>query len=71
MLQVPKEALLVKGERHVVFKVEDGLARTQAIKLGVSDGRWVEVIEGLKEGEPIVVEGLYALKNGTRVKIFE
>jgi len=71
VLQIPKEALLVKGGKHIVFKIADGLARSQEIKLGISDGRWVEVVEGLKEEELIVVDGLYALKEGTKVKIYK
>jgi len=71
VLRIPKEALLVKEEKHTVFKVESNLARPQTVQLGISDGRLVEVMEGLKEGESIVVEGLYALKDGTRVRIFE
>ena len=71
VLQIPNEALLVKGERHIVFKVKDGVATTQSVQLGISDGRRVEAMDGLKEDELIVVEGLYALKEGTKVKIFE
>lgn len=71
VLQIPKEALLVKGEKHMVFKVEDHTAKVQEVQLGISDGRWVEVVEGLKEEELVVVDGLYALKEGTKVKIYQ
>ena len=69
VLCIPKEALMVKGEEHIVFKVEDGLSKAQPVRLGISDGKHVEVISGLKEGEKVVIEGLYALRDGTKVKV--
>jgi len=71
VLKIPKKALLVKGEKHVVFKVEDGRTKSQIVELGISDGTWVEVVKGLKEGETVVIEGLYALRDGTGVRVFQ
>jgi len=71
VLQVPKESLLVKNEKHTVFKMEAGKARAQIVQLGISDGDWVEVIEGLKEGELIVTEGIYALTDGIETEVIQ
>ncbi|MDY6971581.1 MAG: efflux RND transporter periplasmic adaptor subunit [Thermodesulfobacteriota bacterium] len=70
VILIPKEGLLVSGEKHMVFKIEEDQATPRTIEIGISDGRLVEVIEGLEEGELIVIEGLYALKEGTRVRVF-
>ncbi|MBW2204747.1 MAG: hypothetical protein JRF52_11810 [Deltaproteobacteria bacterium] len=68
---MPKESLLVKNERHTVFKIEAGKARAQIVQLGISDGDWVEVIEGLNGTESIVIEGLYALTDGVSVEVIQ
>ncbi len=69
VLWIPKEALLVKAEKHIVFKVENNKAISQIVKLGISDGSRVEITEGLKEGEQVVIEGLYALTDGIKTEI--
>ena len=71
VLQIPKEALLVKEGKHTVYKVDNGKASAQVVKLGISDGDWVEVIEGLNGTESIVIEGLYALTDGVLVEVIQ
>ena len=41
------------------------------LKLGYSEGQWVEVRQGLKEGDPVVIAGKSALRDGTAVKVLE
>jgi RND family efflux transporter MFP subunit len=71
VLIIPKKAILVKGDEHIVFRVENSLAKGRKVKLGISDGENVEILEGLGEGDHIVVYGLYALKDGVKVEIIE
>jgi len=71
ILQIPKEALLVKEGKHTVYKVDNGKASAQVVKLGISDGYWVEVAEGLNGTESIVIEGLYALTDGVLVEVIQ
>ena len=40
-----------------------------ALKLGYVDGEWVEVREGLREGDPVVVAGKSALREGSAVQV--
>ena len=46
----------------------DKAART-ALKLGYVDGEWVEVRDGLREGDPVVVAGKSALREGSAVQV--
>ena len=71
VLQVPTRALLKKGDQCLVFKIEEGKAKPQPIRRGIISDGWAEVSEGLKEGETVVVEGIYALTEGTKVRIIE
>jgi hypothetical protein len=51
-----------------VYVIENGVAKEHVLSLGMntSDG-WVEVKDGLKGGEALVVRGQESLKEGTKV----
>jgi len=68
-LVVPTIAVLERGERKVLFTIEDGRAQLREVKTGVSDGEKIEIIEGLKEGETVIVEGNFGLSDGARVEV--
>ncbi len=44
--------------REIVFVVENGLAHIKPVKSGISDDNFLEIIEGLNEGE-MIVSGSY------------
>lgn len=69
-LAVPRAAVIKAGSRQTVF-VEDGRTsdgRTRflqrPVELAEADGGWVEVSEGLKAGERVVVSGSILLSGG-------
>ena len=64
-LLVPAAAIDANG---VVLVVERGRVQRRSPRLGVRDMVRVEVIEGISEGEQVVVSGAHALDEGTRVK---
>jgi membrane fusion protein (multidrug efflux system) len=68
-LQIPRTALLDGDGPPKVFVVKDGKAAERAVKLGLSNGAWIEVTEGLKDGEQVVVVGQGAVKTGTAVRV--
>jgi membrane fusion protein (multidrug efflux system) len=68
-LQIPRTALLDGDGPPKVFVVVDGKATERAVKLGLSSGAWIEVTDGLKDGEQVVVVGQGAVKPGTTVRI--
>lgn len=49
----------------------DSRARERLVKLGARKGAVYEVLEGLKQGERIVVRGQHGLRNGQKVEIVE
>ncbi len=56
---------------ETVFVLEDGKAKLVSIETGISDGRSVEVIEGIKEGQTVIIgpyKVLRTLQDGDEVK---
>lgn len=68
-LSVPKEALITEGESKFVFVVEEGRANKRRVTVGVDGGRVMEIVEGLSEGESIIVRGQEFLQDNTEVSV--
>lgn len=68
-LVVPRNALLEDGGQPAVYVVRDGKAQRTTLKLGYDDAGWVEVREGLKAGEEVVIAGKAALREGSAVQV--
>lgn len=66
---VPQNAVLVEGDKHVVYVVRGNKAERREVKLGLSNDEVVEVISGLKEGEDLVVTGQDYLEDGAPVSV--
>ncbi len=49
----------------------DSIAHEKKVKVGIKTGGNIQIIEGLNGGETVVVEGNYALPDGTKVEIAE
>ena len=68
-LLVPQEAVLVRGGRKLVFAVEEGLAKWRYIEVGLENKDYAEVLDGVKEGEMVIVEGHFTLAHDARVQV--
>jgi RND family efflux transporter MFP subunit len=66
-LLVPQEAVLVRGGRKLVFVVEGDLAKWRYIESGLENEESVEVLEGVREGELVIIEGHFTLAHDARV----
>ena len=64
---VPEEAIVSEGLRHVVYPVKDNKVERRVITIGQRQGGKVEVVEGLKAGETIVVLGVQRVRPGAEV----
>jgi len=60
------------GEFDSVYAVgEDNLAKLQPVKVGYISTDYVEIVDGLREGEQVVSESMADLKDGVKVDIIE
>jgi membrane fusion protein, multidrug efflux system len=64
---VPEEAVVSEGLRHVVFLVKDGKIERRVIRIGQRQAARVEVVEGLRPGETLVVRGVQRVRAGAPV----
>jgi len=68
---VLKEALMGKGDNLYVYAVEDHKASMKPIKTGIRYGELVEITEGVKSGDVVVVMGQQRLHDGASVETEE
>jgi RND family efflux transporter MFP subunit len=68
-LTVPRAAIVDLENRHGVFTVDTDTARFKDVKTGMSDGEWVEVVDGLDEGQKVVTTGALALRDGDKITL--
>ncbi len=68
-LAIPRDAVLESGARQMIF-IHHGGGRLEwrDVKLGVRAGDWVEVLEGLKEGEHIVTSANFLIDSESQLK---
>lgn len=68
LLSVPAEAVVMTGERNLVFVVgQDGAFHPREITLGVRAGERVEVLSGLAEAERIVASANFLIDAESRL----
>jgi membrane fusion protein (multidrug efflux system) len=64
---VPEEAIVGEGLRHLIFVVKDNLVERRVVRIGQRQEGRVEIVEGLKPGETIVVRGVQRVRPGLAV----
>jgi membrane fusion protein (multidrug efflux system) len=66
-LLIPEEAIIPNGGKTSVYRVLDGVARWMDVRTGGRKAGWVQVAQGLNEGDIIVRAGQHKLKDGMPV----
>ncbi|WDZ75730.1 efflux RND transporter periplasmic adaptor subunit [Ensifer adhaerens] len=64
---LPQTAVTNENGRTIVRKVENGVIRILPVKTGISDGKFIEVLEGLKPGEEVVARAGAYVRDGDRI----
>lgn len=70
-LQLPRNAILDADGEQSVYIVVKSKAEQRRISTGLANNGWIEVLDGLKGDEKIVVVGQAGLKSGTTVKVVD
>ncbi len=66
VLVLPQKAII---DYKYVFVAEGGTARRQEVRIGLQNADFVEIVDGLKAGDVVIVEGNYGLENGSRIEV--
>jgi HlyD family secretion protein len=68
VIRVPTSALFRVGDESAVFRVENGVAHQHKVKAGRQNGLEAEIIEGLAEGDEVVLHPSDQIEDGTKVR---
>ena len=69
-LVVPRAAIVdLEGQRGVYVVDEASTAHFKSIRTGLQDAEFVEVLDGLRDGERVVTVGTLALRDGDKVSL--
>jgi RND family efflux transporter MFP subunit len=69
MVLVPRDAVRIDGEQAYVFVVKDDRVERRAIRTNRDRGVDVEVVAGLRAGEPVVTQPPADIRDGDRVSV--
>jgi len=71
VIVVPTSAVFKtpEGANYVMVAGNDGVAHQTDVKLGIQNKDNSEIVSGLKEGEPVITVGGYALPDKTKIKV--
>lgn len=68
VIVIPNKAVIEQMGEYFVYVVEQDTARQHKIKAGKVVGKNIIILEGIKAGEQIVIEGIQKLRDGIAVQ---
>ncbi|MCG8361213.1 MAG: efflux RND transporter periplasmic adaptor subunit [Kiloniellales bacterium] len=69
VVTVHKDAVIKRGQQSIVYVVQEGNAELRPIRLGEAVGSRLEVLDGLNDGDVVVVRGNERLRPGDKVTV--
>lgn len=70
-LVIPIHAIIEEGDSKFIFVVRGNQSFRTPIVVGFEEGSLVEVLEGVSEGDPVVVRGQESLRDRSIVRVIE
>lgn len=71
VIKVPRNAVLIRQDRPLVFKVKDKIALWEYVQIGNQNDEEIEIKSGINEGDLVVIDGHLTLAHQSRVKIIK
>ena len=68
-LVIPQKSIVYVQGEPTVFVFNDGIAKQKPIKMGVASDELVEVLDGLTEGEAVIVDDPTLVTDGAKVQL--
>lgn len=66
---IPKQALVVRNNRDVVFTVENGRAKWNYVKIAHQNSSHLSILEGLSKNDSVIITGNLNLAHDARVQV--
>ena len=70
-LVIPRHAVMEEGGSKFIFVIKGQQAFRTSIVTGFEEDPFVEILEGVSEGDPVVVTGQESLKDRSMVRVIE
>jgi len=67
-LRVPQSAIIESAGKHFLYKLGEGHALRQEVRLGAREGEEVVVEQGVSASDLVIVDNLQSLKPGSRIR---
>ena len=68
-LAIPLYAVISRDDKHYVYLEENNVAKLQEVKLGILDGWQIQITDGLKPGEKVIVVGQRSVDDGQKLNV--
>jgi membrane fusion protein (multidrug efflux system) len=68
-LLIPKQAVLEEDDESAVFVVQDSIAVRRTVSTGYTSSDQIEILDGVAEGERIVITGQATLQDSAKVEV--
>ena len=68
-LLIPKQAVLEEDDESAVFVVQDSIAVRRVVTTGYTSDNRIEILDGVAQGERIVITGQATLQDSARVEV--
>jgi multidrug efflux pump subunit AcrA (membrane-fusion protein) len=70
-LVVPEQAVVLRPAGSVVYAIDGEIARQRAVRTGIARAGIIEILDGVKAGETVAVDGAALLSDNAAVRIRE
>jgi RND family efflux transporter MFP subunit len=68
-IAVPIYSIITRDDAHIVYVVKDNMAHLRNVTLGLLEGWQVEIKDGLRAGDQVIVVGHRSVNDGDMVKV--
>ena len=68
-LSVPREALIERNKRLLVFRAIGGRAEWSYVDIGLETDDWIEITKGIAAGDTVLTQGHLTIAHGAPVKV--
>jgi len=68
-LVVPKDAVLIRDQRELVFRIENNVAKWHYVTTGRRNPEYIQILDGISEADTVAVGGHYTLAHDARVRV--